>query len=136
MVLNFDKTLDLMSRSLDVNKLRERVIANNIANVETPNFKRSDITFETALKNALESENNTELEAKLTKPRHIAFHKEIDYKTVKPRKVNDIFSRVKNNGNNVDLEQENSKYISNQMSYMLSTTVVENMFKNINIVLR
>ena len=41
---------------MDVATLRRNVIANNIANANTPNFKRSDVNFESQLKRALDSE--------------------------------------------------------------------------------
>ena len=34
---------NMMERSLDASTLRQKVVANNIANVDTPNFKRSDV---------------------------------------------------------------------------------------------
>ncbi|MDR0690236.1 MAG: flagellar basal body protein, partial [Spirochaetaceae bacterium] len=43
---NFSKTVDMIHRAMDVNLLRRSVIANNLANAEVPNFKRSDVNFE------------------------------------------------------------------------------------------
>ena len=41
----FGKNLELLTREMDVTTLRRNVIANNIANADTPNFKRSDVNF-------------------------------------------------------------------------------------------
>ena len=43
---NWGKTRYLLERSMDVESQRRKVIADNIANADTPNFKRSEVTFE------------------------------------------------------------------------------------------
>ena len=103
---NFGKTLDLLHRNMDVTMLRRSVIANNIANADTPNFKRSTINFESELKKALDSEKPRRFQAALTNEKHIAFDKTVDYHTVKPKKVLDYLTTADNNGNNVDVEEE------------------------------
>ena len=68
----FGKTVDLLHRAMDVATLRRQVIANNIANSEVPNFKRSTVNFESSLKKALESEQEEPvLPMATTDPRHI-----------------------------------------------------------------
>ena len=62
---SFGTTLDLIRREMDVSVLRREVIANNIANADTPNFKRSVVDFESRIKIALNSEKpNDNLKAK------------------------------------------------------------------------
>jgi len=69
----FGKTIDLLQRSMDVSSLRQQVIGNNIANADVPNFKRSEINFESSLKRALESEQSRPvLELATSDPGHIA----------------------------------------------------------------
>ncbi len=58
---SFGKNLEIMTRELDVAALRQNVIANNIANADTPNFKRSVVNFESQLRRALESEKPPEV---------------------------------------------------------------------------
>ena len=53
----FGRQVDLLQRSMDTSLLRQNVIANNLANANTPNFKRSVVNFESRLAYALESEN-------------------------------------------------------------------------------
>ena len=43
----------LLERSLDVESLRKKVIADNIANVDVPHFKRSEVNFESELKRVI-----------------------------------------------------------------------------------
>jgi flagellar basal-body rod protein FlgB len=133
---SFGKTLDVLHRTMDVALLRRGVLADNIANADTPNFKRSQINFESELKRALDSENMNGLEAAMTNSRHIAFNRAYDYKDVGPRRVLDYLSTADNNGNNVDIEQESMLLLENQLSYDLMSRVVSNQFTQVNLVLR
>lgn len=134
---SFGKTVDILQRTMDVNLIRREVIANNIANAETPNFKRTDVNFEASLSRALASENEPEgLEAKMSSPRHIPFNRPVDYRDVKPRFVLDYLTQSKNNGNNVDIEQETMAATKNQMMYELMSSSISSEFRRINSVLR
>ncbi len=133
---SFGRNLDILQRTMDVSMIRQDVLANNIANADTPNFKRSDVNFEAELKRALESENVRKLPAALTNRRHIPFNRSRDYRDVKPRRVLDYLSASDNNGNNVDTEQESMLLLRNQLRYDLLSRSVANQFSRINIVLR
>ncbi len=134
---SFGKTIDILHRTMDVSLLRRDVIADNIANSDTPHFKRSEVKFETALKKALDSEApGRRLTARMTDPRHIPFERPVDYRTVGPRKTLDFMTTSKNNGNNVDIEQESMNALHNQLSYQLMSQVVASHFGQINLVLR
>jgi flagellar basal-body rod protein FlgB len=133
---SFGKTVDVLQRTMDTSLLRREVISNNIANAETPDFKRSDVSFEAELSKALASENKRTLPAKVTDPRHMSFNQTVDYKSVRPRRVLDYLTQSKNNGNNVDIEQEMMMATQNQMMYELMTQSVSFQFSQINIVTR
>ena len=49
---SFTRSIDLLQREMDVTSLRYQVTANNLANAEVPNFKRSTVNFESELKRA------------------------------------------------------------------------------------
>lgn len=133
----FGKAIDILQRSMDASVLRENIIANNIANANTPNFKASYLDFESSLKAALDSENQTDtFAAKLTDPRHIPFHRSIDYRTVLPRKYLDYSTTSQNNGNNVDIEEQTMLHVNNQLAYNLMSRDVADMFNNVSIVLK
>ncbi len=133
---SFGKTLDILHRTMDVALLRRDVIADNIANADTPNFKRSDVNFESSLKRALESESSGRMGAALTNERHIPFNRSLDYRDVGPRRVLDYLTTSDNNGNNVDLETESMLMLRNQLEYELMTRFVANQFNQLNLVLR
>ncbi|MDR2600899.1 MAG: flagellar basal body rod protein FlgB [Spirochaetaceae bacterium] len=133
----FSKTVDLIHRSLDVSALRGSVIANNIANVEVPNFKRQEVNFESELKRALDSENaRPVVEHKMTDSRHISNYNPKDYREVQPRRVMDYLSTVKNNGNNVDADQEIQLWVQNQMMYSLMANSAAFHFNQVNNAIR
>jgi flagellar basal-body rod protein FlgB len=134
---NFSKTIDLVHRAMDANLIRRSVIANNLANSEVPNWKRSEVNFESELKRALETEKQRPaLELKLTDPRHIPNWRERDYREVKPRRVLDYVSTSKPNGNNVDADQEVTRLVQNQMMYTLLAQAETFEFSQISMVLR
>ena len=94
---SFQKTVDLLHRALDVNALRYTVSANNLANSEIPDFKRTSVNFETELKHALDSEKRAagQFQLAVTDPRHIKSDGVIDYRSVSPRRVLDYMTTAK-----------------------------------------
>jgi flagellar basal-body rod protein FlgB len=132
----FGRNLDIMKREMDVSVLRQNVISNNIANSDTPNFKRSVVNFESALKRALDSEKVVPFPQSITDERHIAFDKPMDWRAVSPRRVLDYLTEAKNNGNNVDIEEEGMNALTNQLLYTTLAQVVSSEIQRVNIVLR
>jgi len=134
---SFAKTVDLLHRAMDASTVRRQVIANNMANANVPNFKRSNVNFESELKRALDSEQQRPaLELNMTHPNHIPNWKERDYRDVQIRRVLDYTSTYNNNGNNVDPEEEFMLALENQMSYTLLTQAAAFEFSQVNQVLR
>ena len=134
---NFSKTVDLLHRALDAQTIRRDVLANNLANSEVPNFKRSELNFESELKRALDGEKQKPvIELTRTDPRHISNWNPPDWRDVKPRRVLDYVSTSKNNGNNVDVEQEVQRLVENQLMYYLLSQSAAFEFNQVNSVLR
>ena len=133
----FAKTVDLLHRTISANTVRRSVIANNIANANVPNFKRSMVNFESELKRALNTEKQKPaLEIIQTNPAHFSNFKERDYRDVQIRRVLDYTSTYNNNGNNVDPEQEFAAATENHMTYNLLASAVSFEFSQINQALR
>lgn len=134
---NFGRNVEMLQRSMDVSLLRRDVIANNIANADVPNYKRSEINFEAALSNAIATENTKPgLILQTTDPRHVTNDRTVDWRAVQPRRVLDYLSTEKNNGNNVNAEQEFMDAMQNQLMYTLMTQAVSFEFNQVNLVLR
>jgi flagellar basal-body rod protein FlgB len=133
---SFGKNLEIMTRELDVAALRENVIANNVANADTPNFKRSVVNFESQLRRALDSEKAPRFPQAVTDPRDIPFDKPLDWRQVKPRRILDYLTESRNNGNNVDIEEEGANALTNQLLYTTLIQAVNSQIQGVNIVLR
>jgi flagellar basal-body rod protein FlgB len=133
---SFGKNLDILKRGMDVALLRRQVIADNIANSDTPNFKASVVTFEEQLGRALDSEKVRRMPLVRTDPRHIDPHRPIDYRSVQPGRVLDYLTVSKNNGNNVDVEEQGVAALENQLLYETMAQVVTAEFTRVNLVLR
>ncbi len=118
---SFTRSVDLLQRQMDATSLRYQVSANNLANSEVPNFKRSVVNFESELKRAFDSEKAAEngFQLTATDPRHINVNEPYDYREVQPRRVLDYTTTAKANGNNVDAETEANNILQIQMQYRL-----------------
>jgi len=133
----FAKTIDLLHRAMDASTVRRQVIANNLANANVPNFKRTNVNFESDLKRALDSEKKRPaIEMTVSDARHFPNYKERDYRDVQIRRVLDYTSTYNNNGNNVDPEREFMLATHNQMSYTLFAQSAAFEFSQISKVLR
>lgn len=120
----FDKifnspTQTVLSYALDGTALRNEVIANNIANVDTPEFKRSEVVFEEQLRKILADENQP-TRLKTTHPRHIQVVKNKESFRPEVYQVNDLSYR--NDNNNVDIDVEIAKMSKNYLFYNALTS--------------
>ena len=131
---SFTRSIDLLQREMDVASLRYQVTANNLANSEVPNFKRSTVNFESELKRALDSEKAAKDSFQLTttNSRHIQVNVPYDYREVEPRRVLDYTTTAKANGNNVDAETEANNILQIQMQYRMLTQLTSFEFDQIS----
>lgn len=119
------KTYDLMKRGLDVTTLRGKAIANNIANINTANYKRSYVTFEETLS------NTKNLSMKTSNKRHITNNSNYgDYSLKKDMSVS-----MREDGNNVDLETEKVDQAANSLQYNALITLTSNKLNGLKTVI-
>ena len=111
-------SMDRIGRALDASTLRQEVIANNIANVDTPGFKRSDVRFEQLLQRELNEFKSTFVGHR-TDPRHYVIGKpsKSNQQLIQPEIVTDNKTSMNNNENNVDVDYEMSLMAKNQLYY-------------------
>lgn len=135
---NFSKTNYLLERSLDVESLRRKVISNNIANVDVPHFKRSEVNFESELKRAITESKSAESRLPIIKtdPRHIPFFIPRDIRGVNPRINLDYNTTYRNDGNNVDIEKEMVDAAKNMMRYNSFISSLNHNYKMLKIAMR
>jgi flagellar basal-body rod protein FlgB len=101
----FSNSFQTLEQALDYAALKQKVIAHNIANVDTPNFKAKEVQFRTQFQQALE--------AYRTDPRHFEFKANINKFLVTTK--NDLV--YNHNRNNVDIDREMSDLAANQIYY-------------------
>ena len=109
---------DIMERGLSAANLRHEVIADNLANVNTPNFKRSEVVFEELLKKELFGEDTGKLPLVRTHDKHlpIPMHGRANAYV---RRDDTTTMRVDNN--NVDIDMEMASLAKNQLYYSALT---------------
>ena len=134
---SFSRTVDILHRAMNVGNLRHSVYADNLANKDTPNFKRTEVNFESTLKKAILSEQyKPDFIMARSDPRHTTNWTQLDYRSVEPRRVLDFTGTYNNDGNNVDPEVEINKILENQMRYTLFAHAAAFQFNQISLVLR
>jgi flagellar basal-body rod protein FlgB len=106
----FSNTFTSLEQGLNYSSLKQKVISQNIANADTPNYKAKDVSFKAVLQNEL-GQNFTTYR---TDARHIDFS---DSPAVNPAIVTRPNVQYNNNGNSVDLDQEMSDLAKNQIYY-------------------
>jgi flagellar basal-body rod protein FlgB len=129
---------NLLEKALDTESLRRKVIANNIANVDVPHFKRSEVNFESELTRAImeQQDPDNKLPAKLTDKRHIPFYVPREIESVRPRINLDYNTTARNDGNNVDIEKEVVDSAKNQLRYNAYITMLNNNYRNLKNAMR
>ena len=116
--------INVLDKAADASWTRNEVIANNIANVDTPGYKRQDIAFEDELKKALGNSRYISMDAKVS-----------NLKTTRlnARVVNDYSNfSYRLDGNNVDIDTENVTLAANQLKYQGLTASITSEFTNLS----
>ncbi|MDQ0494266.1 flagellar basal body rod protein FlgB [Paenibacillus brasilensis] len=109
-----DVSFQKLQAGVQAANTRQRVIADNISNADTPYFKRSEVSFEELLQQQMDG-NVTPLHGKVTNARHF----QIGPVNSIPDAVvtKDGYSVMNNNMNNVDVDREMSLMAENQLRY-------------------
>lgn len=112
-ILFSDRTPKFLKKNLDFYLMRNSLIASNIANIDTPGYKASDIKFDDLLKKVVGTGN--QLKMKATNDNHITSDiKQID--KIKPKIVTES-DPARPDGNNVKIEKEMLKLVETQLMY-------------------
>ncbi|MDR3594000.1 flagellar basal body rod protein FlgB [Clostridium sp.] len=128
--INSDATYDLIKSGLKASDLRSKTIANNMANINTKNYKRFNVVFEDNLKN----ENSSGLELKRTNPAHFASDDSTDSDNISIQQDNS--TSMRSDGNNVDLDIEKVNQAANTLKYNALITEINNKFNNLKTVIK
>lgn len=131
MAISFNKALGIHEQALTFRVKRAEVLANNLVNADTPNFKARDIDFATVLKTQQQGNvNSSRLNA--THSRHIApsstgFSPELMYRNPLQPSLD---------GNTVEENVELSKFAQNTMEFQATFQLLNSKFKGLKSALK
>ncbi len=109
MITGIDKSINLLEKMLNVSATKHKVIANNIANINTPGYKKLEVSFAEQLEKVIKDTSMNKFDAFQPK---IVVSKE------------DTNGTVRNDGNNVDMDKEVSALMKNTLSYSVYTQLL------------
>lgn len=95
---------------------RFKTVAQNIANVNTPGYARSEVTFENELREALNMKDDEKLALTTTDDAHIS-NVPRDVTSITPKEHRAVGELTRWDGNGVDLDIEMSKLAQARMTY-------------------
>ncbi|WP_336368160.1 flagellar basal body rod protein FlgB [Marinobacter sp. C2H3] len=122
MAISFDNALGIHERALQVRVQRAEVLANNLANADTPGYKARDIDFRAMLQQANESMSGLAMER--TNSAHLSGGSgggdgDLLYRNPYQPSVD---------GNTVDAQQEQARYMRNAMDFQASFQFLSSKF--------
>ena len=126
MTINFDKALGIHQQALQVRSQRAQVLANNLANIDTPNYKARDIDFKGILRGEVQlSSSRTSM--RVSDDQHFAGQSiqsdsDLLYRTPQQPSID---------GNTVEEQMEHSAYMENSLAFQASFTFLNKKFSGL-----
>ena len=129
----FRKTnIPLLHKGLRAYSMRQKSIADNIANVDTPGFRRSEVTFEEDLKAAFKKKG---IGGYVTHENHMPIGgREIE--EVKPKYIIPKDPTLASGMSNVDIDKEMAELAKNQIRYQGASILIGNIFSRLRSAIR
>lgn len=120
--------INVLDRAADAAWQRNEAISNNIANVDTPGYKRQDVAFESVLQQALGNNRYESMDDKVAN---------VDLSRLRGRAYVDYANySYRLDGNNVDIENENAMLAENQLKYQGLISSINQEFTNLKTVMK
>lgn len=116
MPINFDSALGIHADALRVRSQRAEMLASNLANADTPNYKARDLDFQSAMKMAMDSQSPSSLKA--TNSKH--FSTQVNSLSMSPAVQYRSVMQDSLDGNTVDTQIEQSQFMENAVQYQAS----------------
>ncbi len=116
-----DRAATILKKGLDIEMMRNSLIASNIANVDTPGYKAKNINFEKTFQDALGSKN--QLKMSKTHSKHLSTGTET-LKRAQP-KIEVESDPARPDGNNVNIDKEMTKLADVQLGYDALVTLMQ-----------
>ena len=125
MSINFEKAFGVHEAALNIRSKRAEVLAENLANADTPNFKAKDIDFSKAL---LQAQSNQSSGLKRTHTAHLDSQIGTDIPGLSYRIP---FQPDTGDGNSVDAQVEQAKFAENAMQYQATLRFLDGKVKGL-----
>jgi flagellar basal-body rod protein FlgB len=123
-------SISYLEKGLNAAVLRQEVLANNIANVETPGFKKSIVVFEEVLQKTRQKQQLNSVLLK-TNDRHLPW----EFKLPEPKVVTLASTSMRNDFNNVDIDQEMALLAKNSIYFQALTEQIHRIFSGLKTVI-
>ena len=107
-------SFDYAARGMQAAVVRHEVISHNIANVNTPYFRRGDVEFENLLAKELNLDKDTTMQVVRTHDRHLPTPLKL---RAKATVIKEESTNARYDGNNVDIDREMAHMAKNQLYY-------------------
>lgn len=127
MAIGIDKALGIHESALNIRSQRTELLANNLANADTPNFKARDIDFREALQQASNSSGGGELQRTNAKHMGEAPAASLSEASLYYR----VPSQPSLDGNTVDVDLERSAFAENAIRYQASLQFVDRKLRSL-----
>jgi flagellar basal-body rod protein FlgB len=118
-ILN-NRSIQLLEHALNAASMRQNALTQNIANAETPGYKRMDVRFEAELQRAIRSNAGSTFEGKQTNPKHMQLGRS-SLHTIHPITIREGGFSMNAFQNNVDMEYEMAEMSKNALRYQVLT---------------
>lgn len=123
-----DLTTRLLAKSLDGLSMRGQAISNNVANIDTPKFKSTEVTFEDDLRAAI-TRDPVVLPMFATDARHLGGARPLSVASVNPKATPMLSTSIRADGNNVDMDREMARLAETQIAFQASTQVLNHKYQ-------
>ena len=125
-----DDTYALLKSGIKASDVRAKVIANNMANINTKNYKRFNAVFEENLK---KENGESDFELKRTKSAHfVSGNSKTDNISIEQDKS----TSMRSDGNNVDLDIEKVNQAANTLKYNALISKINGKFNDLKMVMK
>jgi len=125
---SIEQSLSVFSQALNLRTQRHQVLASNIANADTPNYKVRDFSFETAMQNAMAERSDV---GRVDMARTSAGHIERSGAGGSAAFKFGTETQSAVDGNTVDMDVERAQITENAMQYQILAQLISNKFQGI-----
>ena len=113
--------INVLSKAADASWTRNEILTNNLANVDTPGYKRKDVSFQNYLMQELTSGDSTSLRTRVN---------DVEVGNLTATVYTDFTElSYRLDGNNVDVDTENVELASNQLYYQTVLDTISHQFQ-------